>query len=133
MTCQHIHHIALQRSESKRADFSAEIDMFDPSMLVWLDETGCDQRNALRKYGYGIRGQPPQDHSLKLRGKRYSAIGIMSTEGIEDVYITDGSVDGEVFLNFVRKQLLPLIQPFDGHKVKSVVVMDNAAIITQIQ
>ena len=40
------------------------MDMLDPSMLIWIDETGSDRRNALRKYGYGIRGQPPQDHSL---------------------------------------------------------------------
>ena len=52
----------------------------------------------------------------------------MSTEGVKDVFITDGSVDGNVFLYFVRKQLLPIIKPFDGYNSKSVVVMDNAAI-----
>ena len=128
MTRQRICHIALQRSEAKCAEFSAEMTMLDPSMLVWIDEMGSDRRNALRKYGYGIRGLPPQDYSLKLRGKCYSSIGIMSTESIEDVFITDGSVDGEVFLYFVRRQLLPIIQPFDGYNAKSVVVMDNAAI-----
>ena len=68
-----------------------------------------DRRNALRKYGYDIRGQPPQEHTLILRGKRYSAIGILSTEGVEDVYITDGTVDGDKFLEFVQQNLLPLL------------------------
>lgn len=72
--------------------------------------------------------EKPQDYSLKLRCKHYSAIGIMSTDSIEDVFITDGSVDGEFFLYYVRKQLLPKIQPFNGYNSKSVVVMDNAAI-----
>ena len=71
---------------------------------------------------------PPQDYSLKLRGKRHSAIGIMTTEGVEDVFITDESVDGEVFLFFVRNHLLPIVQSFDGYNAKSVVVMDNASI-----
>ena len=50
-----------------------------------------------------IQGLPPQHYSLKQRGKRHSATGIMSTEGIEDVFITDESVDGEVFLFFGEK------------------------------
>jgi len=61
-----------------------EISYYDPSMIVWVDETGCDLRNAMRKYGYGIRGMTPQDYTLKIRGKRYSAVGILTTEGVED-------------------------------------------------
>ena len=69
--------------------------VYDVSMLLWIDETGFDGRNAFRKYGYR---QPPQDHTLLiLRGKRYSAIGIMSAEGMQDVYITDGTIDGTKF------------------------------------
>ena len=99
----------------------AEVMMVFPSKLcVWIDETGCDRRNALRKYGYGIRGHTPHDFSLKLRGKRYSAISILSTEGIEDTYITEGSVNGEVFLDFVETQLLPILSPFNGYNSKSV-------------
>ena len=54
---------------------------YDSNMIVWVDETGCESRNALRKYGYGIRGMPPQDFALKLRGKRYSSIGILTSGG----------------------------------------------------
>ena len=53
---------------------------------------------------------PPQEHTLILRGKRYSAVGILSTEGVEDVYITDGTVDGDEILEFVRQNLLPLLK-----------------------
>ena len=66
---QKIKHIALQQSEILRIQF------VDSSIVLWIDETGSDRRNALRKYGYHIRGQPPQDHQLKLRGIRYSAVG----------------------------------------------------------
>jgi len=51
---QKITHIALQRSELERVQFIAEMSAFDPTMIVWIDETGCDRRNALRHYGYGI-------------------------------------------------------------------------------
>ena len=128
MIHQVIRHIALQRSELKRAEYWYDISMFNTSMLLWIDETGCDLRNALRKYGYGIRGLPPQDHSLKLRGKRYSAIGILSVEGIKDVYIAEGCVNGETFLDFIRRCLIPVLVPFDGVSPNSIVVMDNASI-----
>ena len=61
MTRQAIRHIALQHSELKRAEFWYDVAIFDTSMLLWIDETSCDLRNALHKYGYGIRGLPPQD------------------------------------------------------------------------
>ena len=32
-----------------------EIEPFDPEILVFIDETGCDKRNLVRQYGYGIR------------------------------------------------------------------------------
>ena len=128
MTRQHIKHLSLRRSEAKRAKFWAEMSVFDPNMMLWVDESGCDRRNALRKYGYGIRGQPPQDYSLILRGKRYSAIGIISTKGVQDVYITDGTVNGDRFFDFVRQDMLPLVMPFDGQSPNSIVIMDNASI-----
>ena len=34
-----LQHIAFQRSEESRAHFMAEISIFSPSMLVWVDET----------------------------------------------------------------------------------------------
>lgn len=128
-TRQKIVHLALQRSESKRIAFMAEVMMiFHSSMFLWIDETDCDRRNTLRKYGYGIRGCPPQDFCFKARGKRFSAISILSTAGIEDVYITDGSVNGEIFFDFISKQLIPILNPFNGYNPKSIVILDNASI-----
>lgn len=98
LSYQKIRHYSLNQSEIKRAEFWAEMINFDPTMIVWVDETGCQVRNALRKYGYGVRGMPPQDFALILRGKRYSAIGILTTEGIEDVYILEESVNGGFFM-----------------------------------
>ena len=44
----------------------AEISAYDPSMLVWLDETGCDKRNFV--YGYALRGMTPA-YTFKSWGK----------------------------------------------------------------
>jgi len=55
--------------------------------LLFIDETGCDRRDAMRKFGYSLVGKPAYSHKLLLRGKRFSAISILSTEGILDAYI----------------------------------------------
>ena len=56
------------------------------------------------------------------------AIPIMPLEGIHDVYITEGTVNGDRFAEFVTKCLLPIIEPFNWTNHQSVVVMDNASI-----
>lgn len=127
-TRQVIQHIALQRDENDRAKFMAEVSVYDPAMLVWIDESGCDNRNARRKQAYSIRGITPKDHRLLSRGTRYSAIPIMSVEGIHDVCLLEGTVNGERFEDFVQNFLIPILQPFNGVNPLSVVIMDNASI-----
>ena len=57
-------------------------------------------------------------------GVRYST---MSINGIEDVLITEGTVNGDRFSHFIRTSLLPLLLPFNVN-LMSVVIMDNASI-----
>ena len=52
----------------------------------------------------------------------------MSTNGMEDVDIYEGNINGTIFTTFVAQSLVPLLQPFDGKAPRSVVVMDNASI-----
>ena len=127
-TRQRIQRVALQRSDECRARFMAEISMYDPSMLVWIDETGCDRRNSLRRCGYSVRGMPPREHRLLVRGTRYSAIPVLSLQGIHDVQIFEGTVNGEKFVEFVEQSVVPLLQPFNGSNPLSVVIMDNCSI-----
>ena len=128
-TRQVLQHIALQRDEEQRARFMAEVSVYDPSILLWIDESGCDRRHSTRKRcAYAIRGKPPRDHRILSRGIRYSAVLVMSLEGVHDVCLLEGSVNGEKFEEFVRSCLLPILQPFNGVNAHSVVIMDNASI-----
>ena len=62
------------------------------------------------------------------RVARYSAIPIISTAGIHDVYLAEGNVNGWKFCKFVEECLLPMLNPFNGINPHSVVIMDNASI-----
>ena len=82
-----MHRVAIQRSDEKWARLMAEISLYDVSVLVWLDESGCDDHNYGRKYGHSMSEIPPCDHRLLIRGTRYTAIPLVSVEGVHDVYI----------------------------------------------
>ena len=77
---------------------------------------------------YALRGITPVQYQLSVYGKRISSIGVLTTEGIEDVYIVEGNVNGAIFLQFIQRCLLNIIKPFDGSNSKSVVIFDNASI-----
>ena len=52
----------------------------------------------------------------------------MSLEGIMDVHIAKGTVNGERFTYFVTETLLPVLNSFDGNNSLSIVIMDNVSI-----
>ena len=130
---QKLARVAIQRSDTKMAEFVVE--QFDPNMLLFVDETGSDRRNEVRRYGYSLKGITPRDYKLNVYGRRTSAIGVLSSRGIEDTYIVEDNVNGDIFMDFVQRSLLPIMLPFDGVNPQSVVVLDNAAIhhVTEVE
>ena len=108
---------AKQRCTEFRGAFIAEVLQYPPEFFVWVDETGCDRRDHIQKFGYSLRGVPPVYHRLLVRGKRISAIAAMSSEGLLDVELSTGAVNADKFADFVRGSLIPNMQPFDGTKL----------------
>ena len=100
-----------------------------PNMIVWVDETGSDSRcEGIRKFGYALRGQTPVSFKLGISGKRLSVITAMSSRGVEDIDIIDGTTNGEAFTKFLEHSILPIMQPFNGVNPRSILVLDNASI-----
>ena len=120
--------IARQRDDDLRMLFAMDVSLYDPEMLIFIDETGADRRNLLQRRGYSIRGQPAKSHKLLCRGQHISAIAAMSAKGILDCKIVHESVTGDTFYDFVLSNLIAHLQPFDGNNTHSVVILDNASI-----
>ncbi len=97
-------------------------------MLAFLDETGCDRRDLLRKYGYSFRGVPAVCHQIFARGQRINAIAAIGVDGLVAYELHTTSVNSEVFTDFVRGILIPELTPFDGESPRSVFVMDNLSV-----
>ena len=69
-TYQRLKVVAAQRDEYIRQLHISDISMYSPDMLVFVDETGADRRNSIRKYGYSMRGKPLTSNKLLIRGER---------------------------------------------------------------
>lgn len=106
----------------------SQVLLYDRRMFVWLDESGCDRNNYMRKYGYAIRGQAPRCRRLLVRGTRISVIAAIASDGLVACECTTGSVDSQKFFDFVRGSLIPQMHTFDGSSPKSIVILDNCSI-----
>ena len=74
-------------------------------MFIFLDETGADRRNTLRKYGYSLKGKQPIDHQLLVRGKHVSGLALISVNGLLNVKIENENTNA---YDFVQKHVLPI-------------------------
>ena len=74
--------VALQQDKFLREQYISDVFVYSKDMLVFVDETGANRRNTLRKYGYSLRSKTPE---LLIRGERVSAVACMSCEGLLDV------------------------------------------------
>ena len=117
--------VVLQRDEILRATFASEVSIYNADMFIFVDETGTDRRDMLRRYSYSWRGKPAVAHKLLVRGQRLSSIAMMSTMGVLDCKITVETVDGDIFYDFVQSYLLPQLMPFNGTNPH---MLDNGAI-----
>ena len=120
--------VALQRNDALCGAFMAHCSLFSRDKFVWVDETGADARDHIRRYGYAIRGMRPVTHRFVKRGTRVNAIGGFSQDGTTALEVTSGSVNGVTFFDFVRGALIPVMMPFDGVNPRSILVMDNCTI-----
>ncbi|MBA4719389.1 MAG: IS630 family transposase [Nitrosopumilus sp.] len=118
--------VALQRSEGFRGAFFANVLQFPRDFFVWVDETGSDRRDQLRKFGYSVRGLPAVSKHFLTRGTRISAIVAMSADGVEAYEMSVGTTNSMKFFDFLRGSLIPSMNTFPGKH--SILILDNCTI-----
>ena len=111
---------AKQRCIEYRAGYMADVFAYKKEMFVFIDETGSDSRDHIRRFGYAIQGEASVYHRWLARGKRISAIAAISCDGLLECELVTGTVNGEVFPQFVRGNLIPQMLPFDGINNRSI-------------
>lgn len=97
--------------------------LFFRDQLLFLDESGVNDRAYRRTRCRAPKGQRSQGRTFFSRGKRVSVLPIVSSEGILDYYLTPGGVNTAKLLDFTKRVLVPVLRPFP--EKHSVVVLDN--------
>ena len=80
ITRKRVRQIALQQCDALCGAFMAYCSPFARNQFVWVDETGSDKRDHVRRYGFSIQGTTPVTHRLFSRGQRVNAIAVVSTQ-----------------------------------------------------
>ena len=113
--------IAIMISDILPGEYLADISVFDPNICLfsWMKLVVNDGIQSVDMGIYGLRGITPVQHQLFVHGKHLSGIGVLSTRGMEDIYLVEGNVNGSIF---IHNCLLGIIQPFNGSNYRSVVV-----------
>jgi transposase len=128
ITRKRIKKVALQRRDTVRGAFLAQCLLFPAETFVFMDESGSDARDHIRKYAYALWGLPPISKVLISRGKRVNAVTAISTTRLVGLELTMSTVNADNFFDFARGCLIPNMMPFNGTNPRRIVVMDNLSV-----
>ena len=112
-------------SSGNRAKWCFKSTIHGRNLCLWsryvicIDKMSCDHRHSSRRFGYSIRGIPVCDQRIIVRETIHTAILVLSTARIHDVFIGEGTMrcPATSFKSF-----------YNGINPWSVVIMDNASI-----
>jgi transposase len=125
-TKKKLYHKAQQRSAPLRIDWLRKISLFTAEMLVFCDESGTDRRDGERRTGWAPKGLPAWKYTLLRRGKRIQVLPALCVNGLLDLMVYKGNTNGDAFVAWLEKGLLPRMNRFPAPN--SILVMDNARI-----
>ncbi len=86
--------------------------------LVFIDETWTST-SMTRRYGRAPRGKRCLDSAPHGHWETTTFVGALRRRRLTAPMVTDGPMDGEMFLAYVRQFLCPTLQPGD------IVILDN--------
>lgn len=98
--------VAKERDEDVRADYIREMAQYSTDQLGFLDEVSKDERTKQRRKGRARKGQRAQMKGVFVRGKRLSAEGLLTSDGMIASTVVYGSMTRELFLEFLEQEVV---------------------------
>lgn len=94
--------VASERNENLRADYIRHMAQYSPEQLGFLDEVSKDERTATRARGRSNKGSRAVKKGVFVRGRRFSAEGLLTIDGIVSNTVVEGSMTRNVFLEYLE-------------------------------
>ncbi len=101
-----------------RARWRAQQAGLDPERLVFIDETWA-KTNMVRPRGRSLEGTRLIDKTPHGHWKTTTFVAALRSSGLTAPLVIDGAINGELFLAYARRVLVPTLKRGD------IVVMDN--------
>jgi len=103
------------------------MDAYEAEQLVYMDESTANEKILDRKYSWAPRGYPAIDIQILHHSTCWSILPILTVNSfLEEMLVTQGSVNGEMFANWLEDNILPQCNPYPGNQL--VLILDNCSI-----
>ncbi|KAG1886270.1 hypothetical protein F4604DRAFT_1515202, partial [Suillus subluteus] len=107
MNLKHVQKLASERKLLVHAGFIHCISQYPAHYLVTLNEVSKDNRTYACMWGRAFHGEQVEKHNPFVRKERFSVLGAMALdEGIIATQVIEGSFTHELFLRFLRDDLV---------------------------
>jgi transposase len=116
----------------KRAEFRARQFGLDPERLVFLDETWV-KTNMTRTRGRAPCGQRLIEQVPYGRWKTTTFVAGLTTRGIIAPLVIDGPINGELFVAYLRQQLIPAMRAGDTLVLDNLSAHKSVAVANALQ
>jgi len=94
--------IAAERNENLRADYMRHIAQYSPEQLGFLDEVSKDERTSARARGRSKKGTCAIKKGVFVCGRRFSATGLLTIDGMISNTVVEGSMTRDLFLEYLE-------------------------------
>jgi transposase len=98
--------VASERNENLQADFIARMAQYSPEQLGFLDEVSKDERTAFRARGRSRKGTCAVKKGVFVRGRRFSAEGLLTIDGMVSNTVVEGSMTRDMFLQYLEHSVV---------------------------
>jgi hypothetical protein len=79
------------------------------SQFIFIDESSKDDRTIYRHYGRAPTTSRAVIPARFVRGDRFSVVAAMNVDGYLDTQVVEGSVDSELFIDFILERVVRII------------------------
>ena len=98
--------VALEHNENIHVDFIRCMAPYDPEQLSFLDEMSKDEHTTGRRRGQLRKGTCAVQKGVFVGGRRFSAEGLLTVDGMVSNTVVKGSMTRAMFLAYLEHSII---------------------------
>ncbi|KAJ7736646.1 hypothetical protein B0H16DRAFT_1254138, partial [Mycena metata] len=113
LSVKRVQRMAAERDPLQAGNFLHRVSAYPAHYLVSIDEMSKDDRTYAILWGRAPVGERAEANIPFVRKRRFSAICALALDkGIIASRVVESSFDRDTFINYLRNDLLPVMNPY---------------------